>query len=136
MVRDVVNRVFVKYEKFNTDAPFSTQSSSAMEIDQLRSGGSERGVSFESKFEKHLEKEDGGKKSNIDMYLEERYEKKTPSFEILSWWKLNSSKCPILAEIARDALVIIVSTFATEAAFSTGGRVVGQFRSSLSPKLC
>ena len=135
MVRDVVNRAFVEYEKFNIAAPFSTQSSSVMEVDQLRSGGSERGVSFESKFEKHLEKEDGGKKSEIDRYLEERCEKKTPSFEILSWWKLNSSKYPILSEIARDVLAIPVSTVASEAAFSTGGRVVDQFRSSLSPKL-
>ncbi|GFS46105.1 hypothetical protein Acr_00g0100220 [Actinidia rufa] len=132
MVRDVMNRAFVEYEKFNIAAPFSTQSSSVMEVDQLRSGGSERGVSFESKFEKHLEKEDGGKKSEIDRYLEERCEKKTPSFEIL---KLNSSKYPILSEIVRDVLAIPVSTVASKAAFSTGGRVVDQFRSSLSPKL-
>ncbi|TNV97547.1 hypothetical protein C5H24_12760, partial [Xylella fastidiosa] len=45
------------------------------------------------------------------------------------------SKYPILSEIARDALAIPVSTVASEAAFSTGGRVVDQFRSSLSPKL-
>ena len=44
MVRDVVNRAFVEYEKFNIATPFSTQSSSVMEVDQLRSGGSERGV--------------------------------------------------------------------------------------------
>ncbi|GFS38644.1 hypothetical protein Acr_00g0058770 [Actinidia rufa] len=64
MVRDVVNRAFVEYEKFNIPAPFSTPSSSVMEVDQLRSGA-----------------------------------------------------------------------IASEAAFSTGGRVVDQFRSSLSPKL-
>ena len=135
MVRDVVNRAFVEYEKFNIAAPFSTQSSSVMEVDQLRSGGSERGVSFEYHLNPSLKNIQKKKKFEIDRYLEERCEKKTPSFEILSWWKLNSSKYPILSEIARDVLAIPVSTVASEAAFSTGGRVVDQFRSSLSPKL-
>ena len=48
---------------------------------------------------------------------------------------MNSSKYPILSEITQDTLVIPVSTVASEVAFSIGGRVVDQFRSSLSPKL-
>ena len=107
MVRDMENGVYIEYEKFNTTASFSIKSSSAMEVDQLRSGGGEREVSFESKFKKHLEKKKGGKKSDIDRYLEERCEKKTPLFEILSCWKLNSSKYPIFSEIARDTLAIL-----------------------------
>ncbi|KAM6554743.1 hypothetical protein CsatB_015505 [Cannabis sativa] len=48
---------------------------------------------------------------------------------------MNSSKYPILSEMARDVLAIQVSTVASESAFSTGGRVLDPFRSSLSPKM-
>ncbi|KAL5699325.1 hypothetical protein ACHQM5_011702 [Ranunculus cassubicifolius] len=41
---------------------------------------------------------------------------------------------PTLALVARDILAIQVSTVASESAFSTGGRVIDPFRSSLTPK--
>ena len=68
-------------------------------------------------------------------YLEESVEKSRDNFEILNWWKLNSSRYRILSQIARDVLAIPVSTVASESAFSTGGRILDQFRSSLTPKL-
>ncbi|XP_061993876.1 zinc finger BED domain-containing protein RICESLEEPER 4-like [Rosa rugosa] len=55
-------------------------------------------------------------------------------FPILLWWKLNGPKYPVLAAIAKDVLAVQVSTVASEAAFSTGGRVIDNFRSSLTPK--
>ncbi|XP_038882263.1 zinc finger BED domain-containing protein RICESLEEPER 1-like [Benincasa hispida] len=42
------------------------------------------------------------------------------------WWKLNGVKYPILQEIARDILVIPLSSVASESAFSTSGRIVGK----------
>ncbi|XP_075492436.1 zinc finger BED domain-containing protein RICESLEEPER 2-like [Primulina tabacum] len=48
---------------------------------------------------------------------------------------VNSSKFPTLAEMARDVLAIPISTVASESAFSTGGRVLDSFRSSLTPRL-
>ena len=41
-------------------------------------------------------------------------------FDILGWWKSNGSKYPILSRIARDILVILISTIASELAFSIG----------------
>ncbi|CAN0925081.1 Putative AC transposase [Linum grandiflorum] len=53
-------------------------------------------------------------------------------FDILGWWKTNSVKYPILSDIARDILAVPISTVPSESAFSTGGRVLDSFRSSLS----
>jgi hypothetical protein len=54
-------------------------------------------------------------------------------FDILGWWRVNSSKYKIFSHVARYVMVVPVSTIASELAFSTGGRVLDSFRSSLSP---
>jgi hypothetical protein len=51
----------------------------------------------------------------------------------LGWWKIIAPKYPIIAAIARDVLAMPISTVASESAFSTGGRILDPFRSSLSP---
>ncbi|CAL8999041.1 unnamed protein product, partial [Prunus brigantina] len=60
-------------------------------------------------------------------------EQDVEEFDILNWWRVNASKYPVLAAIARDVLAIPVSTVASESTFSTGGRTINSFRSSLSP---
>ncbi|BFG15467.1 hypothetical protein CerSpe_017410 [Prunus speciosa] len=55
-------------------------------------------------------------------------------FDILMWWKLNGPKYPVLAAIAKDVLSIQTSTVASKSCFSTGGRVIDVFRSSLTPR--
>lgn len=56
-------------------------------------------------------------------------------FEILAWWKMNSIKYRVLSHIAKDVFAIPISTVASESTFSTGGRIIDSFRSSLSPKM-
>ncbi|GFY87252.1 hypothetical protein Acr_05g0008910 [Actinidia rufa] len=74
--------------------------------------------------------------SEVDKYLVELSERKeNPSFDTLLWWKTNSNKYPILAQIACDVLSLPMSTVASESAFSTGGRILDPFRSSLSPSI-
>ncbi|XP_054791204.1 zinc finger BED domain-containing protein RICESLEEPER 2-like [Prosopis cineraria] len=79
--------------------------------------------------------------SKLDKYLSASTSEDTPidddddDFDILTWWKVNSTKYRVLSLIARDVLAIPVSTVASESAFSTGGRVVDDYRSSLSPKM-
>lgn len=56
-------------------------------------------------------------------------------FDLLDWWKTNSSKYPIMSLMAREVLAIPVSSVASESAFSTGGRILDQYRSCLTPDM-
>ncbi|KAH9646384.1 BED-type domain-containing protein [Citrus sinensis] len=72
--------------------------------------------------------------SEVERYLSDSVE--DPSnlkLNVLLWWKVNGSKYPILEKIARDVLAVPVSTVASESAFSTGRRVIDEYRSSLTP---
>ncbi|PKA54828.1 Putative AC9 transposase [Apostasia shenzhenica] len=51
---------------------------------------------------------------------------------LLEWWKSSSKQYLILSALARDVLAAQASTVASESAFSTTGRIVGDYRSSLS----
>ncbi|XP_050225706.2 zinc finger BED domain-containing protein RICESLEEPER 2-like [Mercurialis annua] len=77
----------------------------------------------------------GSKKSELEVYLSEAPVDNDDGFDILKWWKLNSGRFPILSRMARDILAVPISTVASESAFSTSGRVLDCFRSSLTPKL-
>lgn len=77
-------------------------------------------------------------KSELDRYLIEPIEPDediNPNFDLLAWWKLNSPRFPVLSRMVRDVLAVPISTVASESAFSTGGRVLDAFRSSLTPKI-
>ncbi|KAH9782184.1 BED-type domain-containing protein [Citrus sinensis] len=72
--------------------------------------------------------------SEVKRYLSDPVE--DPSnlkLNVLLWWKVNGSKYPILEKIARGILVVPVSTVASESTFSTGRRVIEEYRSSLTP---
>ncbi|KAM3328475.1 hypothetical protein P3S68_033167 [Capsicum galapagoense] len=76
-----------------------------------------------------------GYQSELGKYLAEEIKPDSEQFDILCWWKVNEPRFPILAEMARDVLAIPISSVSSECAFSTGGRVIDPFRSSLTPKL-
>ncbi|XP_050222128.1 zinc finger BED domain-containing protein RICESLEEPER 2-like [Mercurialis annua] len=77
----------------------------------------------------------GSKKNELEIYLSEAVVANDASFDILRWWKLNSERFSVLSRMARDILAVPVSTVASESAFSTGGRVLDDFRSCLTPKI-
>ncbi|CAN6307357.1 unnamed protein product [Urochloa humidicola] len=59
----------------------------------------------------------------------------TEGFDVLDWWKTRAEKFPILSVMVRDFLAIPLSTVSSESAFSLGGRILGDLRSSLSPEM-
>lgn len=75
-------------------------------------------------------------KSDLDNYLEEGCFicEDSHSFDALEWWKVNTLKYRIFSTMARDILAIPITTVASEATFSAGGRVIDTYRASLSPE--
>ncbi|KAL9410842.1 hypothetical protein AB3S75_044589 [Citrus x aurantiifolia] len=73
-------------------------------------------------------------KTQLELYLSELRADRSSHLDILSFWKDNQVRYPELSSMARDVLTIPISTVASESAFSVGGRVLDQFRSSLKPE--
>lgn len=74
--------------------------------------------------------------SELESYLTEAcVPRSDPKFYVLLWWKKTGSRYETLSLMAKDLLAIPVSTFASESAFSTSGRVIDPFRSSLTPRM-
>ncbi|KAK2408982.1 zinc finger BED domain-containing protein RICESLEEPER [Trifolium repens] len=71
--------------------------------------------------------------NELERYLSDPPETDDAKFDILTWWKQNCTRYPVLAAMAKEILATPVSTVASESAFSTGGRVLDTYRSSLSP---
>ena len=55
-------------------------------------------------------------------------------FDILEWWKKQQIKYSVLSIITCDVLTVPMSTVASKAAFSAGGRMVSKKRYNLSPQ--
>ncbi|KAG8379184.1 hypothetical protein BUALT_Bualt07G0061900 [Buddleja alternifolia] len=93
-----------------------------------------KATNFMEEFYKFTEEEDAIRnKSELDVYLEEKLHpsQNNNNFDILEYWKNNESKFPVLSRMAKDILAIPVSSIASESTFSTGGRVLSKFHSSL-----
>lgn len=94
---------------------------------------------MDSEYERHMQEESSlVSKSELERYWLEACEDSKifgDKCDVLFWWKSNSLKYPILSRMARDVLAIPVSTVASESAFSTGGRILDPYRTSLSPKV-
>ena len=70
----------------------------------------------------------------FDTYIKEGLLKRSEIFDILGWWNHDGLKYPTLQYFARDILDILVTTVASESAFSTNGRLLSPHRSRLHPR--
>ena len=91
-------------------------------------------ANFDLDFKRRLEQQSSKvSKNELEKYLVDGYEIDSPNFDLFGWWRTNSTKYLIVAQIAKDVRAIPVLTIASESAFSMGGRVLDLFRSSLAP---
>ena len=70
----------------------------------------------------------------FDHFIDEAVLKRNEEFDILARWKNNGLKYHILQKIAKDILVILVITVASNFVFSTCGRLLSPHHSRLHPK--
>ncbi|XP_055823973.1 zinc finger BED domain-containing protein RICESLEEPER 1-like [Solanum dulcamara] len=144
-IKKYMTSLFSEYVKSNSKGSVLAQSSPCSSLDTSTSGLPNSQVSTQStgllesfmKDLKNYKTANGGvdARTELDKYFGEETEDDSKEFNILNWWKMNSARFPILAEMARDVLAVPVSSVASESAFSTGGRLLDSFRSSLTPNL-
>lgn len=130
-VQDTLTSLYAHYKSSISEIScenIGDQTSVISEIDAVGSSDV-----WQSQWEKYLEKETNDDKSDLDKYLKDDVEK-IKDFNFLNRWKASSERYPIVSRIARDVLAIPTSTVASESIFSTGGRVLDCYRSSLSAK--
>ncbi|KAG5561269.1 hypothetical protein RHGRI_004337 [Rhododendron griersonianum] len=135
-VKDVLNRLYDSYAK-EGELRQNVPSASSMPRGMEENEDCDHRLNLAMEFDTYLEEEYSSVcSSEVDKYLGDLCERRDiPDFDIWVWWKTNSNKYPILSKLARDVLAVPVSTVASESAFSTGGRVLDPFRSSLSPSM-
>ncbi|CAM8937385.1 unnamed protein product [Rhodiola kirilowii] len=73
-------------------------------------------------------------RNELQSYLDEQRLDRKLELDVLSWWKKEEFRYPILSRLAGDMLMIPDSTVASESAFSTAGRILDQYRRSLLPE--
>ncbi|KAL0400182.1 UNVERIFIED_CONTAM: putative AC transposase [Sesamum radiatum] len=135
-IEDMLHLLYKQYAHSSLEHTSKDKDSIQDYILMQLGGEDDPNVLLESEFAKYLEEEQCAEsKSKVTRYLLDGCEKSSKDFDVLKWWKSSSSKYPILSKIAKDVLAIPVSTIASESAFSTSGRVIDAFRSSLSPKM-
>ena len=76
-----------------------------------------------------------GSLNEVYTYFSNANVQEKDNFDVLEWWRQNSVNYPVLSRLAKEVFAIPCFTVASESAFSTGGRVLDQFRSSLTPKM-
>lgn len=74
------------------------------------------------------------KKTQLELYLEEPKVDRKANLDVLDFWKGNQFRYPELAVMAHDILSVPITTVASEAAFSAGGRVINKYRTALLPE--
>ncbi|WVZ53546.1 hypothetical protein U9M48_004472 [Paspalum notatum var. saurae] len=71
--------------------------------------------------------------SELDKYLQEDlFPCDDDDFDILHWWKMHTTKYPTVPCMAHDVLAVPASTVASESAFSTSGRIINNYWTTLA----
>jgi len=136
MIIKLKNHLKKLYDHFNAGESLSQDehSSAFPQGSSMAKETENRSYHLMNRFHKNqTSKSDVQSKSEIDQYLMEEVEKLNVNFDILNWWKVDSTKFSVLTQIARIVLAILITTVASELVFSTGGRLLDPFRSSLAP---
>ena len=137
-VRDVLTKLYEHYASVHSPnvevESLSEKSTTTMNVDVSETNPY---ALIDSQYDHYLEAEQSlGCNNELDKYLVENCEdRKDVNFDVLFWWKTNSSRYQVLSKMVWDVLAVPVCTVASKSAFSTGGRILDPFRSSLSSNM-
>ncbi|KAL1203556.1 Zinc finger BED domain-containing protein DAYSLEEPER [Cardamine amara subsp. amara] len=70
-------------------------------------------------------------KTELDQYLEETLIPRSQEFNVLSWWRLNSTTYPTLAKMALDLLSVPLCTVSPDSVYDTEVKQMDSYRTSL-----
>uniref|UniRef100_A0ACD5UTW0 Uncharacterized protein n=1 Tax=Avena sativa TaxID=4498 RepID=A0ACD5UTW0_AVESA len=136
-VETTLRELYALYESENNKSmATSANNESTSQCTSTSASSSTTAFSITSQYQEYMKAKNAYQplKSDLKRYLDDEIENiPDDKFDILSWWKMNELKYPLVAKIARDILTIPVTSVSSESAFSTGGRVVDDYRSSLLP---
>ena len=93
--------------------------------------------SLSSGFQSFLEETNSEpSKSELTSYLEDKtHPIMDPNFRVVDWGRFNAHRYPIMAKMAKKFLTIPATSVSSESTFSTSGRILDDYRSSLSPNM-
>ncbi|KAI8547960.1 hypothetical protein RHMOL_Rhmol07G0235900 [Rhododendron molle] len=138
-IKEGMKKLYNWYEKMTLEHEEAEVSNVETSKNKDKNGkrSMELSEALDSEFDQHMEEETNMvSKSELERYwLETMEDRKNEKFDLLTWWFTNCTRYRILSQMARDILAIPVSTIASESAFSTGGRILDPYRTSLSPKM-
>ncbi|KAK1264884.1 hypothetical protein QJS04_geneDACA017839 [Acorus gramineus] len=108
------------------DAPHIEQAMATSIINQLQNWDI-----YEKNFTITLD--NASSNSELQRYLQEPNveEDGEGTFDVLAWWKGQENRFPVLSAMARDLLTFPPAQVASKSAFSTGNRVIDDYRSHL-----
>ncbi|CAL1377045.1 unnamed protein product [Linum trigynum] len=144
LVKELNDELEKLFEYYQSKMPPPAPSSPSKRRVQVATSSSPRsGSDSDESYDDYDPDDDYGKpqaghtKSELEKYLvhPREYDDAEEEFDVLKWWKTNAMRYPILSEMAKDLFAIPMSTVPSESVFSTSGRVLDEFRSSLHPKI-
>jgi hypothetical protein len=124
-VEQTFRDLFVEYSSHGDD--------STLENDQ---GISSAATSMDNSWEQwnknvKEQQENQAKLSELQIYLEYPVHPQEDDFGMLCLWATSGHKYPVLSCIAKDVLVAAANSVASDSAFSTGGRILSDYRSRM-----
>ena len=129
------------YSIYNTCDDEYKQSKAGAEGSDGRASSAQTGTTTStarpSLFRRHLqETTTEASKSELRRYLDEpNVDPDDTTFVLLDWWKVNTHRFPVISKMGRRFLTIPATSVSSESTFSTGDRILDDYRSSLLPAM-
>jgi hypothetical protein len=134
-VRGELDKLYAEFElKHREKKAAETKSSGSSSVTIDRSCSL---PSASSEFQSYLSSTEANpSKSELLIYLDEtNVSLSDKEFDLLTWWKVNSHRFPVVSKMAKKFLTIPATSVSAESTFSTGGRTLDDFHSSLSSSM-